>query len=178
MTTTTPPTYRTGKICYLEIPAVDVQQSAEFYRQVFGWTIRRRGDGATAFDDTVDEVSGAWVLDRPPATAPGLMVYIMVGDAAAAVEAVLAAGGEIVRRIDPTASEVFAWFWDPAGNVLGIYQQAGWPRLRQERRLACTQLSTIRTPRHQQTPLVSGPLIRLPGRHGKVRRDGYRVGRA
>jgi len=32
---------------------------------------------------------------------------------------------QIVRRIDPNASEVFAWFRDPAGNVLGIYQQAG-----------------------------------------------------
>jgi uncharacterized protein len=125
VTTVTAPTYRTGKICYIEIPAVDVQQSAEFYRQAFGWTIRRRGDGVIAFDDIVDEVSGAWVLDRPPATAPGLMVYIMVADAAAAVEAVLAAGGEIVQQVDPNASEVFAWFRDPAGNVLGIYQQAG-----------------------------------------------------
>jgi hypothetical protein len=25
-------------------------------------------------------------------------------------------------------------------------------------------------------PLVSGPVIRLPGQHGKVRRDGYRAG--
>jgi uncharacterized protein len=52
------------------------------------------------------------------------MVYIMVADAAAAIEAVLAAGGEIVQPIDPNQSEVFAWFRDPAGNVLGIYQQA------------------------------------------------------
>jgi hypothetical protein len=27
------------------------------------------------------------------------------------------------------------------------------------------------------TPLVSGPVIRLPGHHGKVRRDGYRADR-
>jgi hypothetical protein len=27
------------------------------------------------------------------------------------------------------------------------------------------------------TPLVSGPVIRLPGQHGKVRRDGYRTTR-
>jgi hypothetical protein len=26
-------------------------------------------------------------------------------------------------------------------------------------------------------PLVTGPTIRLPGQHGKVRRDGYRVAR-
>jgi len=119
------PTVRTGKICYIEMPAVDVEQSAEFYRRAFGWTIRRRGDGAIAFDDTVNEVSGTWVLGRPPATEPGLMVYIMVADAAAAVEAAVAAGGEIVRPIDPNESEVFAWFRDPAGNVLGIYQEPG-----------------------------------------------------
>jgi len=27
------------------------------------------------------------------------------------------------------------------------------------------------------TPLISGPVIHLPGQHGKVRRDGYHVDR-
>ena len=27
-----------GKICYLEIPATDVEASAAFYERVFGWT--------------------------------------------------------------------------------------------------------------------------------------------
>ncbi len=43
-----PPTLRTGKICYIEIPATDVQQSAEFYKRAFEWQIRQRGDGSTA----------------------------------------------------------------------------------------------------------------------------------
>ena len=38
-----PPTIGNGKICYLEIPASDIQRSAEFYRAVFGWKIRKRG---------------------------------------------------------------------------------------------------------------------------------------
>ncbi len=125
MTTPPAPTLATGKICYLEIPAVDVGRSAEFYRRAFGWQIRPRGDGATAFDDTVNQVSGAWVLGRPPASEPGLMIYIMVASAAAAVEAVVAAGGEIVAPIDPNDAEVVARFRDPAGNVLGLYQQPG-----------------------------------------------------
>src|SRR5260370_39723715 len=99
----TAPTYRTGKICYIEIPATDIQQSAEFYQRAFGWQIRKRGDGSTAFDDTVNEVSGTWVLGRPIATKPGLMVYIMVGSAAAAVEAVLPAGGDIAKPVAPHA---------------------------------------------------------------------------
>jgi predicted enzyme related to lactoylglutathione lyase len=119
------PTYRTGKICYIEIPATDVKVSAEFYSRAFGWQTRQRGDGSTAFDDTVNEVSGTWVLGRPVATEPGLMVYIMVASAAKAVEAIRSAGGEIVHHVDPDAREVVATFRDPAGNLIGIYQQPG-----------------------------------------------------
>ena len=73
-----PPTLGNGKICYIEIPATDVALSADFYSKVFGWNIRQRGDGATAFDDTVGQVSGAWVTGRPPEAQPGFMIYIWV----------------------------------------------------------------------------------------------------
>lgn len=119
------PRFRTGKLCYIEIPAVDENRSAQFYERVFGWEMRRRDDGSLAFDDTVGEVSGTFVTGRPPADAPGFLIYVMVADGRAAVDAVVAAGGTIVRNIDPDAGEVFAWFADPAGNVLGVYQQPG-----------------------------------------------------
>ena len=118
-----PPTIGNGKICYIEMPATDVARSADFYQRVFGWQIRKRGDGATAFDDGVGEVSGAWVAGRPPAATPGLMVYIMVNDAAATVEAVKKHGGEIVQPMGVDAPEITARFKDPAGNVIGIYQE-------------------------------------------------------
>jgi predicted enzyme related to lactoylglutathione lyase len=118
-----PPTKSNGKICYIEIPATDVARSADFYSKVFGWRIRRRGDGATAFDDAVGEVSGAWVLNRPPAAQPGLMVYIMVDSVAATCDAVVANGGEIVQPIGADAPEITARFRDPAGNVIGLYQE-------------------------------------------------------
>jgi uncharacterized protein len=124
-TATKAPNYRTGKICYIEIPAKDIQESADFYRRAFGWQTRQRGDGSTAFDDTVNEVSGTWVLGRPVAAEPGLMIYIMVASAAKAVEAIRSAGGEIVHHVDPHAREVVATFRDPAGNLIGIYQQPG-----------------------------------------------------
>ena len=62
---------------------------------------------------------------RPAAAEPGLLVYIMVASAAAAAEAVVAAGGEIVKPVHPRAREVVATFRDPAGNLIGIYQQPG-----------------------------------------------------
>jgi predicted enzyme related to lactoylglutathione lyase len=64
------PTLWNGKICYVELPATDIGRSAEFYRKVFGWGIRKRGNGSTAFDDGVGQVSGTWVTGRAPAT-PG-----------------------------------------------------------------------------------------------------------
>lgn len=117
------PDYANGKICYIELPAVDVARSAEFYTKTFGWKVRRRGDGSTAFDDTTGQVSGTWTVGRAPSTQPGLLIYIMVDDAAATVDAVIANGGELVQPIGADAPEITARFRDPAGNVLGLYQQ-------------------------------------------------------
>jgi len=118
-----PPTLANGKVCYIEMPAVDIQRSADFYAKVFGWSIRRRGDGSTAFDDTTGEVSGTWVVARPPASQPGLLVYIMVDSVAATIDAVVAHGGGLVQPIGVDAPEITARFRDPAGNVIGLYQQ-------------------------------------------------------
>ena len=119
-----PPTLANGKICYIEIPAIDVSQSVAFYESVFGWNIRRRGDGSIAFDDGV-EVSGAWVTGRPASAEPGLLIYVMVDSVAKTIDAVVAHGGEIVQPLGVDAPEITARFRDPAGNVLGLYQQPG-----------------------------------------------------
>jgi predicted enzyme related to lactoylglutathione lyase len=117
-----PPTTGHGKICYIEIPATDVARSADFYQKVFDWNVRRRSNGSTAFDDGVGEVSGTWVLGRPPAT-PGFVVYIMVDSVAATCDAVVAQGGKIVQPIGADAPEITARFADPGGNIVGVYQQ-------------------------------------------------------
>jgi predicted enzyme related to lactoylglutathione lyase len=118
-----PPTLCNGKICYVEFPSRDVARSAAFYKAVFGWNVRQRGDGSTAFDDGAGEVSGSWKLGRPPATGPGLLIYIMVDSVAATLEVIRAHGGEIVQPIGADAPEITARFRDPAGNVLGLYQE-------------------------------------------------------
>jgi len=119
------PTPSNGKICYVEIPATDIRRSAEFYQKVFGWAIRQRGNGSTAFDDGVGQVSGAWVLGRPPATTPGLLLYVMVDSVTETVEAVTGAGGRVVQPLGAQAPEITAWVSDPAGNVIGLYQEPG-----------------------------------------------------
>ena len=117
------PTPANGKICYIQIPSTDIARSAEFYTKVFGWKTRQRGDGHIAFDDTTGQVSGAWLLGRPPSSQPGLLVYIMVDNAAATLETIVANGGEIVQPIGVDAPEITARFRDPGGNVIGLYQE-------------------------------------------------------
>ena len=117
-----PPTLANGKVCYIEIPASDIRRSADFYKEIFGWRIRQRGDGHTAFDDTTGEVSGTWVLGLTAASQPGLLLYIMVDSVTATVDAVIANGDEIVQPIGVDAPEITARFLDPAENVIGLYQ--------------------------------------------------------
>lgn len=90
-----PPTLRTGKICYLEIPALDIQVSAAFYERSSAGTSDSVTPTVHHSTTPTGEVSGAWVLDRTPDPDPGILPYIMVADAAAAMESVFAAGGHI-----------------------------------------------------------------------------------
>ena len=120
-----PPTLGNGKICYIQIPTSNIQRSAEFYQRVFGWNVRKRGDGSTAFDDGVGEVSGEWVLNRQPAGQPGLLVHIMVDNVAKTLDLVIANGGKVINPIGVDPGEITAHFQDPMGNVFGLYQEPG-----------------------------------------------------
>ena len=99
------------------------KESVLNFKGMFGWRIRRRGDGSIAFDDTVGEVSGTWVTGRKAAADPGMLIYIMVDSAAATIDAVIAQGGKLVQPIGMDAPEITARFSDPAGNIFGLYQQ-------------------------------------------------------
>ena len=119
------PNYGNGKICYLELPSRDIDESSSFYQTVFDWKVRQRDDGSVAFDDGVGEVSGTWRTDRKPATEVGLMVHIMVDDIEVTIQKIIEYGGTIVQPVGMDAPEITAWFRDLSGNVLGLYQHRG-----------------------------------------------------
>jgi uncharacterized protein len=113
-----------GKICYLEIPAAGAEASSAFYSDIFGWSVRKRGDGELAFDDT-GGVSGSWVKDGGTNRNPRPRVYIMVGEIAATLRKIEAAGGRVLTprtEIAPGAG-AFAVFADPAGAEFGLYEE-------------------------------------------------------
>jgi predicted enzyme related to lactoylglutathione lyase len=114
-----------GKICYIEIPATDIDVSSTFYANVFGWTLRTRGDGHRAFDETTGAVSGTWVLGRPPSREAGMLTYVMVDDLEATLRKVAPAGGRVATPKTPLGEggEAYATVFDPAGNIVGVYQE-------------------------------------------------------
>jgi predicted enzyme related to lactoylglutathione lyase len=113
-----------GKICYLEIPANTAEASADFYKGIFGWSVRKRGDGELAFDDT-GGVSGTWVKESDRTPDERTRVYIMVDSVAESLRRIEAAGGRVLtprKDIGPGLG-AFAAFTDPVGNEFGLYEE-------------------------------------------------------
>ena len=106
------------RVCYLEIPAIDVHKSAEFYEAVFGWNIRHRDTNRPSFDDATTYVSGAWVTGRRD-----LLPYIWVDDIQQTLQRAIAEGAEIIKPVDKSSDNSIAIIRDPAGNLIGLYQE-------------------------------------------------------
>jgi len=97
------PRVRPRNLCYLEIPAVDMHESAQFCECVFAWNIRFRETERPRFDDTNGDVSGAWVTGRVSSRQPGILPYVMVADATAVAKKIVDAKGSIVPPAGRTA---------------------------------------------------------------------------
>jgi uncharacterized protein len=115
-----------GKICYLEIPAKTADASADFYSRMFGWRVRKRGDGELAFDDA-NGVSGTWVKESDHTREERTRIYIMVDDIADTLKRIEAAGGRVLTPRTDIGSGMgaFAVFADPVGNEFGLYEEPG-----------------------------------------------------
>lgn len=111
-----------GRLSYVQIPALDTQVSGRFYNRVFGWEIRGEGTQHLSFTDASGDMIGAWVTGRAIAKEPGVLPYIYVHGIDEALERVEANGGTIVRSPYPEGDLWVATFRDPAGNVIGIWQ--------------------------------------------------------
>lgn len=115
------------RLCYLEIPAVDVHQSAAFYEKVFGWNIRHRDSDRPSFDDATGYVSGAWVTGLAISREAGLRPSFWVDGIDEVLALVVAHGGTVVEPVHPDHPGSTSWiatFRDPAGNMMRLYQEA------------------------------------------------------
>jgi len=114
--------FRVGGISYLRIPADDPGRSAAFYEAVFGWRVRRDREDPS-FEDGTGHVIGHFVSDLPSAGDAGVRPYVFVERVDETLEKVAADGGETVTAPYPEGDLWVATFRDPAGNVVGVWQQ-------------------------------------------------------
>lgn len=120
-----------NSVVHFEIPVDDMGEAKRFYGDVFGWRLADFEGGyvLATTTETGDDfrpkepgaINGGLMARGPDAPAP--VVVISVASVDEHLEKVTAAGGEIVR---PT-SEVpgmgfYAYVTDPAGNVVGLWQ--------------------------------------------------------
>ncbi|WP_334173608.1 VOC family protein [Sinomonas sp.] len=112
---------RPGGVSYLRIPARDPAESAEFYRSVFGWRLRGSPE-SPSFSDGTGHVIGHWRTDLPAVGEAGVLPYIYVSDLEDTLRKATEHGAEVVTPPYPEGSLRIASIRDPAGNVIGLWQ--------------------------------------------------------
>jgi uncharacterized protein len=115
---------RHGHVSFLRIPAIDPTKSAAFYQAVFGWHVEPRNRGEYSFDIRDGAMIGRWATDLAIATEPGMLPYIYVDRIDEVVERVVKQGGQVIQSPVLEGDTRVGKIQDPAGNVLGIWQDA------------------------------------------------------
>jgi uncharacterized protein len=116
------PVFRVAGISYLRIPSQDPQETAAFYRSVFGWKVDTDREDPS-FEDGTGHVIGHITSEMPVAGEAGVRPYIYVERVDETLEKVAAGGGAVVTAPYPEGDLWVATFRDPAGNVLGVWQR-------------------------------------------------------
>ena len=110
---------RHGGLSYLESPAVDACRSAAFYKIVLGWDVHGEETDHPKFSDQSGHLIGRWVTGRAISREPGLLPFIYVER----INEVVANGGMIGKAPYPEGNLRVSTIRDPAGNVIGVWQQ-------------------------------------------------------
>jgi predicted enzyme related to lactoylglutathione lyase len=108
-----------GRPSYFEMPAGDIGAAKAFYQSVFGWTLT--DFGPTYASTMTGDVDFGLQADPQEMSAAPLPV-ISVQDLDAALAAVTAAGGKIVKPIFAFPGGRRFQALDPSGNEIAVMQ--------------------------------------------------------
>jgi predicted enzyme related to lactoylglutathione lyase len=114
-----------GALCWNELASPDIEASAAFYADLFGWTTEQFEGAPMPYliVKTADgHTNGAISAELPPGTPPHWLVYFGTESADAASEKVLERGG--TRPLEPMdigPSGRIAIVIDPHGAAFGLY---------------------------------------------------------
>jgi predicted enzyme related to lactoylglutathione lyase len=125
------------KVVHFEIPADDVERAKGFYGAVFGWQLDTQpiGEGeytsvvTTAIDpETYAPTEPGGInggMMRRSADTPSPVITVGVEDIDRSLKEVEANGGTVVTPRTPIPDMgAFAYFKDPEGNVMGLWETA------------------------------------------------------
>ena len=109
-------------IVHVEIGTKDSGTAAEFYRQLFGWTVTADETGYGLIDTGADEEGiGGGIMPTMGPMEPYVTFYVGVDDLAASLADAERLGGTSVLGPTPVPGVgAFALFTDPDGNVIGL----------------------------------------------------------
>ncbi len=124
----------TGRVIHFEIPFDDKDRAKRFYSDVFHWQLDEMPDfeyvgvstGPAGDDGMPDEPGyiGGGMTARG-GTNTGTVVVLASADIDADLSRVESHGGEILEGKTPVGQMGFAaYFKDPEGNVVGLWQNA------------------------------------------------------
>lgn len=116
------PAFRSNGVTYLRIPAPDPHRTAAFYRAVFDWNVDTSRP-EPSFADGTGHVIGHFVPDLLVVGEAGVLPYIYVDSVADTLRKAVANGGEVARQPYDEGNLIVATFRDPAGNIIGLWQQ-------------------------------------------------------
>lgn len=124
-----------NKVVHFEIPAEDLDRAKGFYGSIFGWQLNTMpmpgGEYTVVMTTPVDEqtqmptepgaINGGMMQRDERTPAPVITVDVeAIDDALRQIEA--AGGTTITPRTAIPGMGAFAYFKDPEGNVLGLWE--------------------------------------------------------
>ena len=108
-------------VVHFEIGCRDRGKTAEFYTELFGWSISEVGPASVVSTGSDKGITGHMTsLGHEPHHYT--IFYVEVADIAAALAKAEALGGKKIVGPIPIPTGSFAWFSDPDGNTVGLLQ--------------------------------------------------------
>ena len=123
-----------GRVVHFEVPFEDGDRARGFYKEAFGWqvmempemgyTIVMTGPSGDSGPTESGFINGG-MLSRQQAAAPGPVIVVDVDSIEATLERIDGLGGTTVVGKTPVGDMGFAaYFTDPEGNVIGLWETA------------------------------------------------------
>lgn len=112
----------TGAVCHMELYAVNLEASGNFYRNIFDWVTSPHDQGYGFWKDP-NGLSGGFTTAGSPVTNPAATFYIKVDQIGNKLHEITTQGGVIIKEKTKIGGDhgFYALFRDPAGNNVGLW---------------------------------------------------------